>query len=37
MKIQDTGLYCINIACHLDSYPFDTKRDIYLTPGVDVV
>lgn len=37
MKIQDTGLYCINTACHLDNYPFDTKHDIYLTPGVDVV
>jgi hypothetical protein len=37
-KIQDTGLYCwVNIACHLDYCPFDTKCDIYLAPIVGVV
>ena len=38
MKIEDTRLSCcVNIDCHLDSCPFDTKCDIYLAPIVGVV
>jgi len=37
-KMQDKGLYCcVNIACHLDYCPFDTKCDIHLAPIVGVV
>jgi len=38
MKIQVTGLYCcVNIVCHLDFCPIDTKYDIHLAPTVVVV